>query len=77
MQWTPTSMRLPDGFERTMLLRVEWPKESFCGWGCFSGPEYVIGWWKHGPKCFSFMDIENANHLVTHWMDIQEPTEEK
>ncbi len=51
-----------------MLLWIVWPQE-----GRYSQPEPVIGWWKHGPACFAFDDIENANHLVGHWAEIDCP----
>lgn len=40
-------------------------------------PEPKIGWWKHGPGCFAFDEFENAGHLVTYWMEIEDPTESK
>jgi len=59
----------PLGSERQMLLWVVWPE---CGRR--QPPEVKIGWWKHGPACFSIDCIENANHLVTHYAEITEPT---
>lgn len=58
----------PTGCERKVLVWVVWPQ---CGWPQW--PEPKIAWWKHSPGCFSVDDVENANHLVTHWMDIHEP----
>lgn len=58
----------PTGWERKVLVWVVWPEY---GWS--SPPEPLIGCWKHGPGCFSIGHIENANHLVTHWMDIPKP----
>lgn len=58
----------PTGWERKVLVWVVWPQ---CGWPQW--PEPLIGWWKHGPGCFAVGNVENANHLVTHWMDISEP----
>jgi hypothetical protein len=58
----------PTGGERTVLVWVVWPQ---CGWPQW--PEPLIGWWKPGPGCFAVGNVENANHLVTHWMDISEP----
>jgi hypothetical protein len=59
--WIPASER-PEGFERQMLLWVQssdWP---------FSEP--VVGWWKPGPGCFAFGELENANTRVTYYMEI-------
>jgi hypothetical protein len=68
MNWISAATK-PIGCERKMLLWIVWPE---CGWP--SPPEPIIGWWKHGPECFSVQKIENANHLVTHWMEIKEPS---
>jgi hypothetical protein len=68
MNWTPSNIK-PEGCERKVLLWIVWPE---CGWP--SPPEPVIGWWKHGPETFAFDNFENANHLVTHWAEITEPT---
>lgn len=67
--WTPTKDKLPTGVEREMLLWVVWPEMSWP-----APPEPIVGWWKHGPRCFCFEGIENGNHLVTHWAEITEPT---
>ncbi|MBC8125813.1 MAG: hypothetical protein H8M99_01515 [Gloeobacteraceae cyanobacterium ES-bin-144] len=61
----------PTGWERKVLVWVVWPP---CGWPQW--PEPLIGWWKHGPGCFAVGNVENANHLVTHWMDIPETNAE-
>lgn len=63
----------PEGFERRVLLWIVWPQ--VLGW-CDS-PEPLVGWWKHGPKCFALGDIENADHLVRYWMELPDPTEAK
>jgi hypothetical protein len=68
--WT-NAVTKPTGWERQVLVWVVWPE---CDW--ISPPEPVIGWWKHGPGCFSVRKIENANHLVTHWMEIPEPSKD-
>jgi hypothetical protein len=47
------------------------------GFGWIDQPEAKIGWWKHGPGCFAFDEFENADHLVTHWMEIADPTQAK
>lgn len=65
--WIPATTK-PTGWERKVLVWVVWPQ---CGWPQW--PEPMIGWWKHGPGCFAVGNVENANHLVTHWMDISEP----
>jgi hypothetical protein len=69
--WIPASTK-PEGYERRVLLWVVW--QDF-GWR--DQPEAKIGWWKHGPGCFAFDEFENADHLVTHWMEITDPTEAK
>lgn len=66
--WTPVSTK-PEGYERPILVWVVWPQR---GW-----PEAKVGWWKHGPGCFAFDEFENADHLVTHWMEISDPTAAK
>ena len=68
--WSPVSKK-PNGTERKILLWIVWPESSWPTW-----PEPKIGWWKCGPECFCVDDIENADHLVTHWMDIKEPNAE-
>ena len=68
-----TANTKPEGCERRVLLWIVWPQMR--GW-CDS-PEPLIGWWKHGPKCFALGDIENADHLVRYWMEIPDPTEAK
>ena len=68
--WIPATTK-PTGWERKVLVWVVWPQ---CGWPQW--PEPKIAWWKHGPGCFSVDNVENANHLVTHWMDISEPNAE-
>lgn len=65
--WTEATTK-PIGPERKMLLRVQYKNPIY-----FRFPEFVIGWWKHGPGCFAFNDIEHANHLVTHWSEINRP----
>jgi hypothetical protein len=70
MDWKPISDK-PTGFERRVLLWLVWPEDEIL-WP--APPEAVIGWWKHGPACFTSADIENADHLVTHWCEITEPT---
>ena len=72
VKWIPANAK-PEGYERRVLLWVVWP--SFGAW-CDS-PEPLIGWWKHGPKCFALGDIENADHLVRYWMELTDPTEAK
>jgi hypothetical protein len=57
----------PTGSERKVLVWVIWPNHGR------DQPEPLIGWWRHGPGCFSVENVENANHLVTHWMDISAP----
>lgn len=70
MNWIPAQQK-PNGFERKILLWIEWPE---CGWP--SPPEPVIGWWRHGPQTFSFGQYEFANHLVQFWAEIPEPKSE-
>ena len=65
--WKPVSEK-PTGAERRVLLWVVYPE---VGWRCPPGP--VTGWWKHGPGCFAFNEFENADHLVTHWSEVNEP----
>lgn len=67
IQWTPSNIK-PDGFERKILCWVVWPES---GWP--NPPEAIVGWWKHGPQCFSVESVESANHLVTHWTEINKP----
>jgi hypothetical protein len=69
--WIPASTK-PEGYERRVLL---WTVYTDFGWR--DQPEAKIGWWKHGPGCFAFDGIENADHLVTHWMEIADPTQAK
>jgi len=69
--WIPVSTK-PEGYERRVLL---WLVYTDCGWR--DQPEPKIGWWKHGPGCFAFYEFENADHLVTHWMEITDPTAAK
>ncbi len=69
--WIPASTK-PEGYERRLLLWVVWQ-----GFGWRDQPEAKIGWWKHGPRCFAFDEFENADHLVTHWMEITDPTQAK
>ena len=69
--WIPASTK-PEGYERRVLLWVVWQ-----GFGWRDQPEAKIGWWKHGPGCFAFNEFENADHLVTHWMEIADPTKAK
>lgn len=69
--WIPATTK-PTGWERKVLVWVVWPQ---CGWPQW--PEPLIGWWKHGPDCFAVGNVENANHLVTHWMDISEPNNKR
>lgn len=69
--WIPASTK-PEGWERKVLCWVVWPA---CGWP--APPEAIIGWWKHGPGCFAVANIECADHLVTHWMEIADPSEAK
>lgn len=65
--WTPAAKK-PEGWERKVLCWVVWPDSVWR-----DQPEPVIGWWKHGPGCFAVGDVENADHLVTHWAEIPEP----
>lgn len=67
IQWTPANIK-PDGFERKVLCWVVWPQISRP-----HPPEPIVGWWRHGPECFSLDNIENANHLVTHWTETNKP----
>lgn len=67
ISWTPSSTK-PKGYERRVLCWVVWPSS-----GRPFHPEAIVGWWKHGPQCFAVEDIENANHLVSHWAEINEP----
>lgn len=56
----------PDFWEQRVLLVLDLP---------FYGgmkPQTVIGWWKHGPMCFAWDDLENCDHLVLFWMQIPE-----
>jgi hypothetical protein len=69
--WIPASTK-PEGYERRVLLWVVWQ-----GFGWRDQPEAIIGWWRHGPGCFAFDEFENADHLVTHWMEIADPTKAK
>jgi hypothetical protein len=69
--WIPASTK-PEGYERRVLLWVVWQ-----GFGWIDQPEAKIGWWRHGPGCFAFDEFENADHLVTHWMEIADPTQAK
>lgn len=66
INWTPANTK-PDGFERPVLCWVVWPEISR------HHEKAIIGWWRHGPECFSIEKIENANHLVTHWAEINKP----
>lgn len=67
VSWIPATTK-PTRWERKVLVWVVWPQFGWPQW-----PEPKIGWWKNGPGCFAVDDVENANHLVTHWMDISEP----
>jgi hypothetical protein len=69
INWRPATER-PTGFERRVLLWVVWPEDEIL-WPV--PPEAIIGWWKHGPQCFGFDNVEHADHLVTHWCEIPEP----
>ena len=69
INWRPATER-PAGFERRVLLWVVWPEDEIL-WPV--PPEAIIGWWKHGPQCFGFDNVEHADHLVTHWCEIPEP----
>jgi hypothetical protein len=64
--WIDCRDRMPGGWERKVFVWVVWPETR--GWG--AEPEPVVAWWKHGPSCFAFDNIDPANHLVTHWMEI-------
>jgi|GEM_PF-5918000 len=67
MDWTPSSNK-PKSFERKILCWVVWPETNW-----YQPPEAIIGWWKDEPQCFSVKNIENANPLVTHYAEIDEP----
>lgn len=68
--WIPAEIK-PNGPERRVLCWVVWPEQVWR-----DRPEPIVGWWKHGPACFSIQNIENANHLVTHWRDIPNPSQD-
>lgn len=64
--WIDCKSRMPDGWERKVFAWIVWP--DGCGWR--DQPEAVVAWWKHGPACFAYEDVEHANHLVKYWMEI-------
>lgn len=64
--WIDCNSRMPDGWERKVFAWIVWP--DGCGWR--DQPEAVVAWWKHGPACFAYEDVEHANHLVKYWMEI-------
>ena len=67
INWIPISVK-PTGIERKMLVWVKWPE---LGWPSNPGPE--IAWWKRGPEWFCLKNIENADHLITQYSEINEP----
>lgn len=67
IKWIPISVK-PTGIERRMLVWVKWPEVR---WPSYPGP--AIAWWKNGPKWFYLKGIENADHLITHWSEINQP----
>lgn len=68
IKWISANIK-PEGTERKMLLFI---KDYPCGYWS-SIDTCALGWWKHEPGCFAFNDIENANHLVTHYSELNEP----
>lgn len=57
---------LPEGAEREVLVWMEFPSfgRPWNSSGCYRA------WWRHGPSCFSWNNIEDINHLVLAWMEL-------
>ena len=55
---------IPDGDTRKVLIAFSY--ESRVG----NEVKFDIAWWYSPTKCFKYLLIEDANHLVLYWMEL-------
>jgi hypothetical protein len=77
-EWISVKDRLPDykwEMKVLVLLTEEFIKTQ--RWVSYYEDRLEKAWWKGQCECFSYEDIEDANHIITHWMPLPSPPEEK
>ena len=70
-EWVNVETDLPKGNEeRKVIALFKQDNSGWCGMPLDLHERTHKVWWVPQRECFAYMDIENANHLVSHWFDI-------
>ncbi len=69
--WIDVKESLPDFSEETKVIALfKQDNSGWCGMPVDFADRVEKVWWIPQRRCFAFEDIENANHMVTHWFEI-------